>query len=325
MSNPLGAMGIHRVTVFGCLIAMGSCAAVTDMGSEQNPEAFMPNERVQIEYGDFALELAPRNGGSVSAFTYQELDIMRPAPDGPHDIVGVASFPLVPIVNRIPDGAFEFEGTKVQLDGNFLGLPDLIHGHGWRGEWMVTEQTESSITLSFDHEAGAWPWSYQSTQVFQLLDSGLRMELSVTNLSDRAMPAALGFHPYFPTTPETTLTAKYDGHWVNNELGHVLHRVEGSYRQDFTKGAGLVDPVMTDQTHYGWSGPAVLSEPGRPTVTITASPEITNLHVFFPPNGSYTAIEPTAGRGDPFGTDPIEYRVLQPGETYSIWMQVDVG
>ncbi len=324
MRQKKSASLFKAVGLSGFLLLSG-CAGLSDSKAESTTQNPRLNERIAISRDEFRLELAPRNGGSISGFTYSGQEIMRSAPDEPHDITQAASFPLVPIVNRIPEGKFEFGGLDVDLDGNFMGLPDFIHGHGWRGDWRVEHQTEHSISISYAHEADAWPWSYEARQKFELLSSGLHVELSVTNKSNSPMPAALGFHPYFPTTSETRLKAKYDGHWVNNEWGHVRHRIEGSYRKDFTKGADMIDSVMTDQTHYGWSGAAVLTEPGRPAISISASPVISNLHVFFPPNGNYVAIEPTYGRGDPFGTDPVEYTVLQPGESFSIWMQVDVG
>ncbi len=275
--------------------------------------------------GDMRLGLNPALGGSISSLRWKEHDVMRSTPPGTSEITEMASFPLVPIVNRIPEGKFTFEGQSVDLEGNFLGLADFIHGFGWREAWTVVSKSPNSAALSFHYPAGgAWPWPFEARQKFQITDKTLRVELSVRNLSDKNMPADLGFHPFFPTTPNTRLFADYEGHWVNNELGHAVKRVVGSYRQDFTQGSGLNDPVMTDQTHYGWRGEATLKEIGRPDIRIIADKSCRNLHVFFPPNGNYVAIEPTRGRGNPFGVLPQEYRILSPNEESSIWMQVDV-
>lgn len=313
-----------RVGALGCLIAMFSACLSSPASDQIETEVVQMKDSVKLTAGLIHLEVAPAFGGSITALEFDGMDVMRPTPQGADDIVEVSSFPLVPIVNRIPDGRFEFEGTNVDLEGNFMGLPDFIHGYGWRGAWDVVAQSDTTLTIRYQHEACEWPWRFSSEQHFELTPSGLKVELSVKNESSKRMPAALGFHPYFPTTPETRLTASYDGHWVNNELGHVIRRVPGSYRKDFRAGADMIDDVMTDQTHYGWTGAAVLTEPGRPTTKITASENISNLHVFFPPNGDFVAIEPTAGRGDPFGTDPVEYVVLEPGERFSVWMKVEV-
>ncbi len=283
------------------------------------------NQLIALKQGDMRLELIPNLGGSISALTWREHDILRPTPLDNVEITEVSSFPLVPVVNRIPDGRFTFDGKEVDLDANFMGLPDFIHGFGWRNSWRVDKHSETQVELSYRYAAENWPWEFEARQIFTLTDRALRIELSVENLSESIMPADLGFHPYFPTTPDTRLFANYQGHWENNDKGHALRRVPGSYRQDFTKGAGLSEPVMTDQTHYGWDGKATLREQGRPDITIRAHENITNLHIFFPPNGNYAAIEPTLGRGNPFSVLPVEYKVLEPEEALKVWMEIEVS
>ena len=234
-------------------------------------------------------------------------------------------FPLIPIVNRIPNGQFELEAKTVDLDGNFLGLPDFIHGHGWRSEWAIENLAADRLKLGYMHEPDAWPWQYRGEQVIEVREDGFRHTLRVRNLSASNMPAALGFHPYFPTTPETRLFANFEGHWINNNLGHAIARQDGATKKDFRTGADLIDPEMLDATHYGWDGIAKLVEPARPDITITASPACRNLHVFFPPNGDFVAIEPTTGRSNPFNVGPVEYETLAPGQTFEIWMDVSVA
>lgn len=282
-------------------------------------------DKLSLQNGDMLLDLNPANGGSIIRLRWQDLEIMRPSPPGPIDVAESAGFPLVPIVNRIPEGKFNFEGRSVDLEGNFMGMPEFIHGYGWQENWAVSVIDKDSVELMFSYDEGEWPWTFEARQTFRLESNALLIELSAKNLSDTNMPTDLGFHPYFPTTPHTRLTADYEGHWVNDIWGVAEKRIEGSFRQDFTLGAGVVDEKMTDQTHYGWNGRCVLEEDGRPDTVITADPACTNLHIFFPPNGNFVAIEPTLGRGNPFGVLPREYRILAPGQVTSIWMRVAVG
>lgn len=284
-----------------------------------------PLSALSLSHGAATLILDPVLGGSIRSFQVGQHQVFRRTPPGAVDITETASFPLIPIVNRIPDGVFEFDDHHVDLEGNFLGLPDFIHGHGWRAPWRIEATTANKAMLAFDYSPGLWPWRYRGVQVFELRERGLRHSLKVTNLSDKRMPAALGFHPYFPTTSQTKLKFNFSGHWVNNALGHALRRMPGAFRQDFRNGASLLDEVMTDATHYEWDGRAALTEAGRPTVIITASEACKNLHVFFPPNGTYAAIEPTSGRSNPFNVGPVEYEVLDPGASFEIWMDVSVA
>ena len=299
------------------------CAGTRFFGKETNDSEM---KTIVLSSGDMSLGLSPRNGGSISHLMWRNHDIMRRAPDAMANVTDMASFPLVPIVNRIPGGEFSFDGIDIDLEGNFLGLPDFIHGFGWKGAWSVEAESETETTLVFKYEEGReWPWPFEARQTFRLGDASLWQKLSVTNISERPMPADLGFHPYFPASEATRLYAQYDGYWLNNEFGHAIKRVPGSFRQDFTKGAPVTDTQMTDQTHYGWTQQAILKEPGRPTIVITADKACKNMHIFFPPNGDYVAVEPTIGRGNPFGVLPKEYETVQPGETLSIWMKVQVS
>ena len=283
-----------------------------------------PREPLVLRRAGATLEIDPALGGSLRAFRIKQTEILRPLPQRSDDITVTASFPLIPIVNRIPDGKFEFEGRQIDLEGNFMGLPDFIHGHGWRSAWSMVSQTDTRAVFEFQHFPGRWPWHYRGQQTVVLRQDGFRHTLRVRNLSDTNMPAALGFHPYFPTTENTILSFDFAGHWVNNEWGHAIRREPGPGRKDFAAGADLIDTVMTDATHYGWGGQARLSEPGRPDTLITASANCPNLHVFFPPNGNFVAIEPTSGRSNPFNVGPVEYETLAPGESFEIWMDVAV-
>lgn len=282
----------------------------------------MDHSRLAISNDRISLEIAPGVGGSVTQMRVDGVDILRPAPPGQFEVVDAASFPMVPIVNRIPCGRFSFAGRHIQLPGNFMDLPDFIHGHGWHAAWDVTRVGSDVADLAFRHDADEWPWTYGARQQFRLLENGIHCRLRVTNHDTSPMPVCLGFHPFFPITPATRLLASYEGHWVNNEWGHPLRRVPDSHRKGFIKGSNIFDEIMIDRTHYGFSGTAELRENGRPTTRITACEFCNNLHVFSPSHGNFVALEPATGRGDPFGRRPAEYRVLLPQKSFEIWMRI---
>ncbi len=314
----------HRLICTGSALTSFSLSGCIHPMKHEPASAIESHDRVTLNRDDAVLEIDPKLGGSLRLFRMGETEILRPTLDQSDEITETASFPLIPIVNRIPDGKFQFEGRQVDLDGNFMGLPDFIHGHGWRSPWSVMAQSETRAMLAFEQLPGKWPWHYRGQQVLELRQDGYRHTLRVQNLSDSTMPAALGFHPYFPTTANTRLSFDFDGHWVNNEWGHAIRRQSGPGRKDFAVGADLIDTVMTDATHYGWGGQARLQEPGQPDTLITASSNCPNLHVFFPPNGDFVAIEPTSGRSNPFNVGPVEYEILAPGAAFEIWMDVAV-
>ena len=284
-----------------------------------------PFDRHEVTHGAMRLVLTPGHGGSISALQWNGVDLLRPAPAEPHDILEAASFPIAPIVNRIPNATFQFEDRDVRLTPNLLDLPDFFHGQGWRSPWTLERSEEGVAVLQFIHESGEWPWRYVSRQTFSLLPSGVRMELAVKNLSDSNMPAGLGFHPYFQRTPQTRLKTVYDGYWATDEARRPQARADGSYRKDWLAGDDFNDTVDTDHTHFGFAGEAVLTDPDLPTLTLTADPTCDNLHVYAPAGGDFACVEPVTDRADPFGETPLQIRILAPEEELSIWMEINAS
>ncbi|MCK5911139.1 MAG: aldose 1-epimerase [Caulobacter sp.] len=275
-----------------------------------------------IDKGQASLSFVPEVGGAVSGFTVGGRDVLRPAAAGTSDALMTASFPLVPFCNRIPHGRFVFEGREVVLPPNLAGHPHPLHGQGWRSAWTVEHAADGEALLSYQHAPDAWPWAYRAEQRFHLLDSGFRAQLTVINTSDTAMPAGLGFHPYFPRRPGETLTAANDGVWlIDTEVLPTEHH-PGPWEADWAAGAAVEGHGLIDHCYTGWDQRAVLRAPGRPETVITASPECRWLHVYVPPGEDFLCVEPCASRPNPFGEGDTGMVVLQPGESRSIWMEI---
>src|SRR5690606_2643399 len=83
----------------------------------------------------------------------------------------------------------------------------------WKGRWQVQEASTRHVTLRYEYREAAWPWPYLARQRFELDDEGLALEISVHNRSDRAMPAGLGWHPYFPK-PDARLVGRLGRRWA---------------------------------------------------------------------------------------------------------------
>jgi hypothetical protein len=151
--------------------------------------------------------LDPSRGGVVREFTWHGLDVFRPTPsEAGDDPLEVACFPMVPYVNRVAGGHFDFMGRTVQLEPNWSGDPHPLHGQGWRSSWDVVSASDTTATLRFEGGGNEWPWRYRSEQCFELGPDELWVELSVENLSDTPMPAMLGLHPYFADATHARVT-----------------------------------------------------------------------------------------------------------------------
>lgn len=231
---------------------------------------------IVLQNGAARLELSPEIGGAVRRFTLEGRDILRPVPERATDVLDLASFPLVPFCNRIPNGRFDFEGREVTLPPNLGDHPHALHGQGWQRPWTVERLEGGEAVLAYDHPPGDWPWAYRAEQHFVLNPSGLWMGLSVTNRGDQAMPAGLGFHPYFPRRPGERLQAAVDGVWMIDETVLPTVHHAGAWGPDWAAGADVQgDERLIDHCYTGWTQRAELSAPDQPTTTSRPRPTAT--------------------------------------------------
>lgn len=277
---------------------------------------------LRLSVRDTVLELRPDLGGSIARLRHKGRDYLRPTPEAAEDVLQTASFPLVPFCNRLRDGAFSMGSHKVRLKPNLGDHPHTLHGQGWRAAWRVSEQRAERVVLTYHHAADEWPWAYEARQVFEVRDGGVRVWLSVKNLSASAMPAGLGFHPYFNRTPLTRLKTPLDGVWMSDAecLPTELHT--GTWRKDWSGGDFVTDRGLIDHCHTGFTGRADISEGAQALVTLRASPDCHWLHIYVPPGEDYFCAEPVNHMPDPFNHGNSGLRCLKPGAVAMIWMDL---
>lgn len=276
-------------------------------------------ERVRLRAGGLEVELVPAVGGVVRSFLDNGRPVFREGPDPITDANDGGCYPLVPFSNRVRDGRFTFRGREVVLAPNLPPQKHPLHGQGWRGVWSVAAASLIRAELVFDHAAGEWPWAYQARQVFELDARALTITLECRNDSAEIMPCGLGFHPYFPATPETVLSAAVTGVWTINEevMPVTLEAATGRY----DLGDRRIDGADLDNGYEGWSGEAELRQPGL-TVRIS-SPEARRFQVYAPPEGGMVVAEPVtnanAALNQPEDRWPeLGLVVLQPGQSTSM-------
>ncbi|MBW8812265.1 MAG: aldose 1-epimerase [Caulobacterales bacterium] len=283
---------------------------------------------IRLVAADLELVLAPELGGSVLTLRKAGIDLLRPTPAGADDVLETACFPLVPYANRIREGRFELGGRTARLAPNLPGERHPLHGDGWRGAWRVEAQGEASAELAFEPAAGGWPWPYRARQRFRLDADALEITLAVTNASDAAGPFGLGFHPYFPHAAEAWLTATTDGVWLTDAEVLPERWVPGQPLGAWAQGAPARGPALVDHCHTGWRGPARIDlGPGRPSLRLSASPELAWLQVYAPPDQDFFCVEPVSHAPDAVNmADPAAHglRWLQPGETWAVSMWLEL-
>jgi aldose 1-epimerase len=236
------------------------------------------------------LTLDPGRGGVIRELNWHGQDVLRPTPaqagDDPFDS---ACFPMVPYVNRVAHGRFGFAGRTVQLARNWSEDPHPLHGQGWRKAWSVLSHSATQARLRFEGGGDEWPWRYRSEQQFDLEPNGLSVELSMENLSETAMPAMLGLHPYFPDAAHARLEARLPRVWRADSGALPVEEIPTPVEWSFDS-PRVVREVPLDHGFVGWNGKAVLRWPDR-TVTLSA-PACAFLHVFTPRTRDFFCIEP---------------------------------
>jgi len=270
-------------------------------------------------------------GGSVMGLSVGEVPLLRPARDDAAAIDS-ACYPLVPFGNRIRGNTFRFGGDVYCLSPNTDWDRHYLHGEGWRDEWSVEEQTDDSLSMTHAHDASCMPYAYMSRQRFLLTDSGMELYLSVTNTGERPMPFGLGWHPYFPMTPLTTLQTQTGKMWTEEEGWLPGAPVALPPELDFSTPRGL-PAHWVNNAFENWSGSAVVSWPERGTaLRITADPIFSTMFLFV----SDTAFDPSYA-SDFFALEPMSHlpdghnqpdlgglTVLHPGETLQGAMRLEL-
>jgi aldose 1-epimerase len=280
---------------------------------------------ITLRAGGAGLVLAPAAGGSVVRYWIdrgaEHWELLRPfAAPGPIAPFESAAFALVPYSNRIRAGQFQFQGRGMRLPLNRLPEPHSIHGLGWQTSWRPSDVRLHEATLEFRHDAGAWPWSFVAIQHFRLEPASLTVALTLRNEDTTPMPAGLGWHPYFPRTPRTTITADVQGMWLTDAEVMPTTLVPPGPGADPSRGV-VADAVALDNCFVGWRHRAVIEWPEADTrLVMTAGTPLDFLVVFTPPGRPFFCAEPVSHVTDAFnlaaaGRADTGMRVLLPGET----------
>jgi aldose 1-epimerase len=161
-----------------------------------DPQAPMPAGRVHwLRAGALEVALAPEAGGRIAQIRYEGVEWLVGPEDGWPATIAWGGYPMVPWAGRIRRGRFEFDGRPCVLPENFGG--HAIHGVGFSRPWQVDnlEADSAALSLALPHDV-YWPFGGIATQVISVRPDGLRLQLAV-QAGDQAMPAVLGWHPWF--------------------------------------------------------------------------------------------------------------------------------
>jgi aldose 1-epimerase len=291
----------------------------------------MPSDVLTLSSSNLELQLSPSTGGAISRLAHlgagRPISILRESRTPLENVLEAASFPLVPYVNRIRGGSFAFRGREIRLSPNMAGDNSPLHGQGWLSAWVVEQASETSALLSYRHEAGEWPWEYEAKQEFKLDEAVLRVSLSCANLSGEPMPCGLGQHPYFPCGPETRIDTGVTFAWTIDEYVLPVAKVPATGRYDL--GNRRICGQDLDNGFEGWTGRALISDPGWPYEVELSSPQARFFQIYSPPSGGFFVAEPVTHANAALNAPESDWpelgmRILEPGEDMRLEMRIEV-
>jgi hypothetical protein len=172
---------------------------------------------IELNDGDLRLVVLPEMGGGIARF-----DLARPNGSPRCSGPGMAQAPIptgsaATCSARSPTGSPAVGSRPATgfwpLAPNLAGEPYPIHGDAWQQPWTVEATTGTALELVL--ESGSLPpFAYRAQLRYELADHALRARLRVQHRGEVAVPYGLGFHPWLPRTPETTLQAAAQAVWL---------------------------------------------------------------------------------------------------------------
>jgi len=271
----------------------------------------------------------PEQGTSIKGLYAHKNDAWLPLmPDvrEPKTRLDASSFLMIPYSNRIKDGAFTFQEQTYQLEH---GERHAIHGDVRERAWKIDHWGVTELCCTFnsvEYENVNWPWPFEARAEYSVEGNILSQRLSLWNRGESAMPAGLGWHPFFtraltregePVHLQFTVAGVYpDAH--DNRIPSGLPQPLPA-RQDHSAGKQLDPDDFWDACFQGYDGKGAITWPEAGIrIRFDCSPECTHLVVYNPPFPIF-AIEPVTNANNGVnqlaaGWPDSGVAVLEPGE-----------
>lgn len=242
----------------------------------------MTGRILTLSAGAARLELLPDMGGGIAGLWHDGQPLLRPwsghGADGPF---ALACNLLAPFSNRI-SGGFDWDGRRIELAPNLKGEACPIHGDAFQRPWQVAETSAARARLILT-DGAIGPWRYEAELSCLLSADRLDLDLTVTNRGE-SLPFGLGFHPWFPRRPLTTLRFDASGVWEEDDR----HLPRGDapaplpVEWDFHETRALPEGWINN-AFAGWSRTLTIGRgPDVPRLTLGASEGLDTLVVYSP-------------------------------------------
>jgi aldose 1-epimerase len=237
------------------------------------------------------------HGGRLSSLRIHDMEVLLTG--GPNDTALTwGCYPMAPYAGRVRSGVVWFDNVKHQLPITLP--PHAAHGTAFAQSWNVVDASASRIEL-FTDLGSHWPFGCSVSHRIELKDDHVNLELRVT-AGDHAMPAQVGWHPWFCKPSRTSLIFE-----------SMLQRDEHGIA---TSQCVQKDSVNVDDCFINPLAPLSLTVNG---VELVLSSDCSHWVVYDLPTHA-TCIEPQSGAPNEINDAPV---ILAPKESLARWFTID--
>jgi len=277
---------------------------------------------IELQSGSLSLALRPALGGCIAGLWQHGVPVLRSTDaDALTSSRASGCYPLLPYSNRIANRRFSWLGQAHTTQQNFDENPHSVHGVGWQRAWQVASQTEGEAVLSLSHAGDAdWPFAFEAQQRFTLTPNGLEIELTFTNAAPHAVPAGLGWHPYFPKRQRSRLHIELTHRWDSDPETELPTRKLAQPGIDAD-----IAQLSYDNCFEGWRGAARIRDE---SLSLKLTSSLPYLVVFTPQAKPYYCVEPVSHVNNAINmADPLAngLRSIEPGQSTSAWMKLEIA
>lgn len=272
---------------------------------------------LRLEAPGVTASIDVERGGRLASLNVRGRELLI-GPAGPNDSsVRWGCYLMAPWPGRLANGRFAWRGRTIQLPRTHGR--HAIHGLVWSRPWRVdaVDEARTRASLACELPRDAWPMGGTVRQTFTLTARGLTMDASIEAAD--AMPAALGWHPWFARGGDPVRLTVDAG--TVQEAARVTpsgREVPAVGRLDLRDGP-LLGRRRLDHAYLDARSPAVIDWPDlRVALSYDPSPAVVVVHT---PAGA-VCVEPQTAPPNALALEPPEawaagVRLLETGETLS--------
>lgn len=201
-------------------------------------------EAVALDSDAIEVSVLPQYGARLHSLRVDGHDLLR-TPSDPRRYAEEpffwGAFVMAPWCNRLTAEPTPFGGRSVDLRANFRD-GSAIHGQVYERAWSVHGEGDFSVSGGGD----GWPWMYRvGLRLLMPAARTVRIEQSLTNMSDEPMPGGLGIHPWFrrpvhvavngaavhPTNSDNVPAEPVDGHLDLRRARELEEGIDGAWTE----------------------------------------------------------------------------------------------